>query len=65
MLKGGGNENGIKINRSNEQNKKNLNVQHTFFSKGRTIRKVMGGGGNQENNACKGKDNDNESRFHC
>ena len=37
MLNGDGNENGIKINRSNqqkkktkEQNKTNLHVQHTF-----------------------------------
>ena len=31
MLKGDGNENGIKIKRSNQQKKKNLHVQHTFF----------------------------------
>ena len=31
MLKGDGNENGIKINRSNQQKKKNLHMQHTFF----------------------------------
>ena len=30
MLKGDGNENGIKIKRSNQQKKK-LHVQHTFF----------------------------------
>ena len=30
MLNGDGNENGIKINRSNQQNT-NLHVQHTFF----------------------------------
>ena len=31
MLKGDGNENGIKIKRSNQQKKKTLHVQHTFF----------------------------------
>ena len=30
MLKGDGNENGIKIKRSNQQ-KKNFHVQNTFF----------------------------------
>ena len=30
MLKGDGNENGIKIKRSNQE-KKNLHVQHNFF----------------------------------
>ena len=32
MLNGDGNENGIKINRSNKQKKNKLYVQHTFFS---------------------------------
>ena len=32
MLKGGGNENGIKINRSNKQNKKKFaRAVHIFF----------------------------------
>ena len=31
MLNGEGNENGIKINRSNYQKKNKLDVQHTFF----------------------------------
>ena len=31
MLNGDGNENGIKINRSNQQKKTNLHVQHTVF----------------------------------
>ena len=37
--------------------RKNLHVQYTFFSKGRTIRKVMGVGGGEKpkKNACKGK----------
>ena len=32
MLNGDGNENGIKINRSNYQKKTNLHVQHAFLS---------------------------------
>ena len=32
MLNGEGNENGIKINRSNQQKRNKLYVQHTFFS---------------------------------
>ena len=32
MQNGDGNENGFKINRSNEQRKNKLHVQHTFFS---------------------------------
>ena len=31
MLNGEGNENGIKINRSNYKKKNKLDVQHTFF----------------------------------